>query len=972
MASVQDLVVKARLDTAELKSGVATVQRELQKLQKTSEGLRTASPKVDTAANRSLQEYERLNQQAARAVTERATAEVAANQATLQTVAAVNELKTATAGLSSTAAAGSVTQLATATTALGVAVDQASPEPQIRNWQDWANAVRSASAQAQAAATVERQLTQATQEQGRALITVQQQFAAQDAAMRRFHGLTDQAIAKQRELAAVQASTSRQGVASATALAGSMTAVAGAGRGAGAGIQSLRGPLTTLTAQLAGVNPALSSVISVLGAFAVGSTAMAGALFGLAALAGAYQVLTRDAREAKKAQDEALERLAELGRQRQVEERGGQVAVDIDEAEARIAAIREELVRQREAFATLPLAPIADKIRELEDELSATIGKRLEGLRQIEAVEQSAADSVLERAEDMVRLAEQRLRLTGLEGDAARRLSIELDAENKLIEAGRDLEGQQLAIMKQAISDERQLLLRAVEREAAYRRQREELERQTKALEELDKILRGIEFPKLAIPRRAGELNLTPVPVRSTPQSRAGAPPPELDSLRDTLEAVKLVTDGFGRLADALGDTDQALSSALRGVDSFINGLAQIDAGRAQGGAIGALGQFSGFLALTAGAIEFANAMLSRSALEREHDSILERNNERLSELRLALERFRITPDNTLTARDAALAAANNRNLIAELVTSGGFQGTTPIPNIDERLLEDFLRPFGFSLEQFAAIARQAGIDLFDSTGNVVIPAFQQLADALNLGIQAITGFERSLEGLQEERDIRDAILGIERDAQQQLSALFSDLTDLAPDLFQQFFAGIDLTDIEAVRKQLLAAFDAFAGNAEGFAALMGDLTREEFLQWITESANSLKGLDEAARDFTTTLRGVPEVFNFTLASLRAAGTREYTPPGTTGGPSRFPGGDPRTPSQDNSLTIGSLTIEQTASGDLAADIAAGMVVALSRMSPQAKPLTVTELMPLIKAELDRRAQSKGQGTRELALNWPG
>lgn len=91
---------------------------------------------------------------------------------------------------------------------------------------------------------------------------------------------------------------------------------------AGAGINSLRGPLTTLSQQALNANPALSQLSSSLGTFALGSAQMVAVLAGLAAVSTAWRALTADAREARKAQGEArqeferwleAQRKAELG-----------------------------------------------------------------------------------------------------------------------------------------------------------------------------------------------------------------------------------------------------------------------------------------------------------------------------------------------------------------------------------------------------------------------------------------------------------------------------------------------------------------------------------------------------------------------------------------------------------------------------------------------------------------------------------
>jgi hypothetical protein len=158
-----------------------------------------------------------------------------------------------------------------------------------------------------------------------------------------------------------------------------------------------------------------------------------------------------------------------------------------------------------------------------------------------------------------------------------------------------------------------------------------------------------------------------------------------------------------------------------------------------------------------------------------------------------------------------------------------------------------------------------------------------------------------------------------------------------------------------------------------GFAELMGEgLSRDDFLQWMGLAGDALKDLTETVNGVSTTLRGVPEIFNFTLASIRAAGTREYIPEQNTPA-TRFPGGDPKTPSAGASVAIGEMRFNIVPTGDLVSDLANAVGDSLEPLFARSgQPMSAAQIVEIIKPELTRRAQSGSQGSRDLAINWPG
>jgi hypothetical protein len=84
-----------------------------------------------------------------------------------------------------------------------------------------------------------------------------------------------------------------------------ITRIETASKGSTAGLGRLNGALLAVTRQATGMNPVVARTAEVLGTFAIGSSSMVPILLGVAAVAGGYALITKEARETKKAAEEA-------------------------------------------------------------------------------------------------------------------------------------------------------------------------------------------------------------------------------------------------------------------------------------------------------------------------------------------------------------------------------------------------------------------------------------------------------------------------------------------------------------------------------------------------------------------------------------------------------------------------------------------------------------------------------------------
>lgn len=162
-------------------------------------------------------------------------------------------------------------------------------------------------------------------------------------------------------------------IAAATAKVGSLgTGVQRSTQGATAGVGNLREAFRSLAVQATGLNPQMARVVDVLGLMSVGSTVMVGALAGIAALSGAWRMLTSSQREAA----ESLEAwVDQMGKAADLRAMGGPTV-----AQGRAAIVRKgDLELERSAFQALAdagdevaLARVQRLTREI-DELTKAI-----------------------------------------------------------------------------------------------------------------------------------------------------------------------------------------------------------------------------------------------------------------------------------------------------------------------------------------------------------------------------------------------------------------------------------------------------------------------------------------------------------------------------------------------------------------------------------------------------------------------
>lgn len=320
--------------------------------------------------------------------------------------------------------------------------------------------------------------------------------------------------------------------------------VAAAAKNAGAGINSLRGPLTTMTAQMLNLNPAAASAASVLGNFSLGAGPMIGVLAGVAALGYAWNKLTEDARKAKEESKKLLE-------------------------------VLDSLV-EREKYS-------------VENSYAANV-KLLEGLlNQRAAVEKQRADLKAARGGSEGGLVA--LGFTGKLSDLDKEIA---KVKERVVAGTKKIEDDVRDITREAAEERTRIL----ERELAKRKQlmeeyaREAKEREERAFEDAQRqalfnSVNGRGVPGVAGPvRMGGSLTYSPSVVDVSGQIDASA-----NRIKKSLELQnKLMTEGVQlalQLAGAFGLMSNNAGRGIAGAAGVLSGVASGSPAGIVGGAVG-------------------------------------------------------------------------------------------------------------------------------------------------------------------------------------------------------------------------------------------------------------------------------------------------------------------------------------------------------------------------------------------------
>lgn len=176
------------------------------------------------------------------------------------------------------------------------------------------------------------------------------------------------------------------------------------------GIGRLNNALIVMTRNAVGANAVTGQLTDVLGTYALGVGRMTAILAGIAALAGAWALVTKEARDAKKEQEEALKALEELQRRRSQGPAG--------DVPAQTASARDVANQLAQEIADLEALRVRQIDRGITGDAAAIAQARLEAKRReyeqvisvVQSGEAEIAEVEREEAEQARREREQRAR----------------------------------------------------------------------------------------------------------------------------------------------------------------------------------------------------------------------------------------------------------------------------------------------------------------------------------------------------------------------------------------------------------------------------------------------------------------------------------------------------------------------------------------------------------------------------------
>jgi TP901 family phage tail tape measure protein len=327
-----------------------------------------------------------------------------------------------------------------------------------------------------------------------------------------------------------------------------------------------------------------------------------------------------------------------------------------------------------------------------------------------------------------------------------------------------------------------------------------------------------------------------PPEAPETPGDPKRARQEELRDLRDRARALEENARAGIQLAESIGLIGSEAAKALQDVAQLGAGLARL-----------AGGDLTAIPIVVSSAVSLGKSFFGESPEAKAQKDAIERNTKELRRVgdELAGRRFD-TGERIEKAREALGKVVEDRRLIEKLRWSqptGFSTGDKETFKKTGRAIRRLLDDLGLSFEELKDLADHYGIEIFDKNGRLTANGLEALYERLNLAADALTGFTNAVDSQREREDLRADVYDEADDATARLTRELNLLQRFAPDLFNQFFAGMDPTTpagraaIEQAMRMLFEAFDKKEIS-------LGGLTREEFLSIFRgiESA-----VDEAA-----------------------------------------------------------------------------------------------------------------------------
>lgn len=342
---------------------------------------------------------------------------------------------------------------------------------------------------------------------------------------------------------------------------------------------------------------------------------------------------------------------------------------------------------------------------------------------------------------------------------------------------------------------------------------------------------------------------------------------PATAELAQNIRLVTTAARGLLTTAHNVGFIGDQAEAALSSLLQLADGIAALQAP-------GALAKFAGILGVIGGIGQLLESLnlIGESPAEKERQRVMRANNEELARLRVELSGFTrsVGQQIALAARVEQLLPALDRVAHARPdVDLFGRVDFGPVQRAFQVLIDEMTR-LGLNMQELAVIAKQAGFDILDSQGRVVPDAVRQWVESIQLAAQAAFKFSGTLDDRRTQIELLNRARGIPESADQMVADSIKLFRDLAPKLYEQFFAGIDLNDPNAQRAAIERFLSSWFAQTIDPALFDGFENKDEVVSLISSWLDGIDRMTEAANEAAKALTNVPAGFKIERARFAA------------------------------------------------------------------------------------------------------
>ena len=313
----------------------------------------------------------------------------------------------------------------------------------------------------------------------------------------------------------------------------------------------------------------------------------------------------------------------------------------------------------------------------------------------------------------------------------------------------------------------------------------------------------------------------------------------DTSNLGEGIRSLVLAGRGILSTVDAIGGIGEQARRSLTATLDLVDATVQLVSLTKSGGNVA--GKIGAAIGAAGGLIGMIDAVLNNPEAARNKE-IFRSNTQALERLSQDLQGFATTPGQLLAA---SRAVSNNAILNARALTSGFARGFKNVEELDKQL-----RDSGTSLAVLKRYADDLGISIVDAKGRITAQGLDALNKAMLLNAERMVRFSDSFDDQTSAAALRRRVLG-----ETGADAVFRDsiavFRDVAPRLFDEFFAGIDVSTKagrEEFRRKLVRFVDEFIAGTIPLGDF-GDLDKSTIIRIVNEWLDATEEMAAKTRE---------------------------------------------------------------------------------------------------------------------------